>query len=118
MSTRVEALLQRRRRDRDARQLAKSTARASSEGNASRREALIARRGHLVHKLKAKDTTGRWAYYFVYVPASKEKAFLRAIEGDGTMDLEDYGKIIGSCYGDSPSEFLKQELREKYRFEV
>jgi tetratricopeptide (TPR) repeat protein len=30
----------------------------------------IANQGHLIHKLKAKDSTGRWAYYFFRNPSS------------------------------------------------
>jgi len=79
---------------------------------------LIARRGHLIHKLKAKDTTGRWAYYFVLVMQDRESEFLTAIEGDGTLDLEDYGKVVASCYGEEPNEEIRSYLLEKYGFEV
>jgi hypothetical protein len=78
----------------------------------------IARSGHLIHKLKAKDTTGRWAYYFVFVQPAKERLFLRAIQGDGTIDLEDYGKVIASCYGEAPTDEVKEFLKEKYAFDV
>jgi hypothetical protein len=78
----------------------------------------IARSGHLIHKLKAKDSTGRWACYFVYVQAAKERIFLKAIEGDGIIDLENYGKVIASCYGEEPTAELKAFLKEKYDFTV
>ena len=79
---------------------------------------IIAKKGHLIHKLKAKDTTGRWAYYFVLVEPPREQAFLKAIEGDGTIDLEDFGKVIASCYGETPNDEIKQYLKEKYGFDV
>lgn len=79
---------------------------------------IIAKKGHLIHKLKAKDTTGRWAYYFVLVEAPREAAFLKAIKGDGTVDLEEYGKIIASCYGEEPNDEVKTFLKEKYGFEL
>lgn len=79
---------------------------------------IISKKGHLIHKLKAKDTTGRWAYYFVLVEPPRESAFLKAIEGDGTIDLEDFGKVIASCYGETPSDDVKQYLKDKYGFEV
>ncbi|MBN8542782.1 MAG: hypothetical protein ACOYJ2_02640 [Rickettsiales bacterium] len=79
---------------------------------------IIAKKGHLIHKLKAKDTTGRWAYYFVLVEAPREQAFLKSIEGDGIIDLEDYGKVIASCYGEEPNQEIKDFLKEKYGFEV
>jgi hypothetical protein len=79
---------------------------------------IIAKKGHLIHKLKAKDTTGRWAYYFVLVEAPREAAFLKAIEGNGTLDLEDFGKVVASCYGEKPSDEVKDYLKEKYGFDV
>jgi len=80
---------------------------------------LIARSGHLVHKLKAKDSTGRWAYYFVLVQPAKEPFFLKAIESNKeTVDLETYGKVIASCYGEEPTQEIKDYLKEKYGFDV
>jgi hypothetical protein len=79
---------------------------------------VIASRGHLIHKLKAKDTTGRWAYYFVLVQPMREKAFLKSIGGPGTIDLNDYGKVIASCYGETPTPEIKAFLKEKYDFDV
>jgi hypothetical protein len=79
---------------------------------------LVAERGHLVHKLKAKDNTGRWAYYFVYVSNTNEAAFMAAIDGDGMIDLEDYGRVIASCYGENPNEETRLLLRRRYGFEV
>jgi hypothetical protein len=78
----------------------------------------IAKQGHLVHKLKAKDTTGRWAYYFVMVAEAREREFLSASEGDGIIDLEDFGKILASCYGEQPTEEIKQYLLDLYGFHV
>ena len=79
---------------------------------------IIAKKGHLVHKLKAKDSTGRWAYYFVLVEPAREQAFLAALKSDETIDLEDFGKVIASCYGEEPNDQLKEELKERYGFEV
>ena len=69
-------------------------------------------------QLKAKDTTGKWAYYFVLVEPESEYNFLKAIEGDGTIDLKDYGTVISSCYGEKPTEEVKLYLKEMYRFDV
>ncbi|MCI5049562.1 MAG: hypothetical protein MRY32_04445 [Rickettsiales bacterium] len=79
---------------------------------------IISKKGHLIHKLKAKDSTGRWAYYFVLVEPPRETAFMQAIEGDGMIDLEDFGKVIASCYGEEPSDDIKEMLKERYGFEV
>lgn len=79
---------------------------------------IIAKKGHLVHKLKAKDSTGQWAYYFVLVEPTKEQAFLASLKTEETIDLEDYGKVIASCYGEEPNDQLKKDLKDRYGFEV
>ncbi|WYL92480.1 MAG: hypothetical protein HEQ35_00170 [Gloeotrichia echinulata IR180] len=84
----------------------------------SNQDRFLARQGNCIHKLKAKDSTGRWAYYFVYIEPSKEKEFMNALESTQNIDLEDYGKVIGSCYGEKPDEKLRNLLKEKYGFEV
>ncbi len=78
----------------------------------------ISKQGHLVHKLKAKDSTDRWAYYFVLVMPMKEREFMAAIEGDGMIDLEDYGKVLASSYGEQPTDEVWQYLRDIYGFDV
>lgn len=82
------------------------------------RDNFISLRGHLVHKIKAKDSWGRWAYYFVYVGAALEQEFIEAIESSSSMDLESYGKVIGSNLGDNPNFKVKSFLREKYNFNI
>ncbi len=79
---------------------------------------VIAKKGHLVHKLKAKDSTGRWAYYFVLVETPREKAFLDALKSEESIDLEDYGKVLASCYGETPNDDIKKLLKDKYGFDV
>ncbi len=79
---------------------------------------IIAKKGHLVHKLKAKDSTGRWAYYFVLVEAPKEQQFLTALKSEETIDLEDYGKVVASNYGEEPNDEIKKMLKDKYDFDV
>ncbi len=87
-------------------------------GSASFLNRLIGSSGHLVHKIRAKDTTGRLAYYFVYVRPSREAEFLKAIEGEGTFDLEEYGDVLASCYGEAPDEATRVFLKERYGFSV
>ncbi len=79
---------------------------------------LISRSGHLVHKLKAKDSTGRWAYYFVLIQPAKEKLFMNALDSENTINLEDYGKVIASCYGEEPTQEVRDFLKSKYDFDV
>lgn len=88
------------------------------DSNRSFVDKIIAKKGHLVHKLKAKDSTGRWAYYFVLVEPPREKAFLDALKAEESIDLEDYGKVLASCYGEEPNDQVKTLLRDKYGFEV
>jgi len=78
----------------------------------------IARRGHCIHKMKAKDATGRWAYYFVLVEPDMEVAFLDAIRGDGKIDLEHYGRVVASCYGESPTDEIRRYLKDTFGFSV
>lgn len=58
----------------------------------------IARAEHVVHKLKARDSTGRWAYYFVRIMSHQETAFRSALKEGHSIDLEDYGEVIASVY--------------------
>ena len=78
----------------------------------------LAQQGHQIHKLKAKDSTGRWAYYFVYVESRNEQAFLDALESNQSIDLENFGEVVGSCYGEQPNDELRALLRNKYGFDV
>ena len=79
---------------------------------------IIAKKGHLIHKLKAKDSTGRWAYYFVLVEPMHEKAFLAALESNQSIDLEEFGKVVASNYGEEPSEEIRKMLKDKYGFDI
>lgn len=79
---------------------------------------IIASKGSLIHKLKAKDSTGEWAYYFLLVEAAKEQEFTKSVKEQTVSNLEAYGKIIASCYGEEPSDEVKQLLKEKYGFDV
>lgn len=74
--------------------------------------------GHFVHKLRAKDSTGRWAYYFIYVPPSREKDFLASIGGPGIIDLQSFGVIVASNYGEEPDAEVRRYLKTRYGFEV
>ncbi len=80
---------------------------------------LISKKGHLIHKFRATDTTGEQAYYYVLMELQKELAFNRALEtGSGTINFADFGKVIASCYGEHPTEEVKKFLKDKYGFDV
>jgi hypothetical protein len=102
-------------------EILKPSARIHSGNNENRRthvEKFISTKGPEIHKLKAKDTTGRWAYYFVWVTPPNETMFMKAIEGDGTIDLEDFGLVVASCYGEEPNEEVRAFLKERFNFSV
>lgn len=82
------------------------------------RKIRLASSPHLVHKLKAKDSTGRWAYYFVHVLPRNESSFIEAIGGRGMISLEDYGTVVASCYGEAPNEDVKRFLRDEYEYNI
>lgn len=90
----------------------------SSSDDRSFVEREIAKRGHHVHKLKAKDSSGRWAYYFILVEPHRASQFMKALEGNGMIDLEDYGRVIASNYGEEPSQEVREMLKRRYGFDV
>lgn len=64
--------------------------------------------------LKFTPKDGRQAYYFVLIDPIKENAFLKALKGTEKFNLEHFGTIINSGYGE-PSPELKAEMKEKYK---
>jgi hypothetical protein len=78
----------------------------------------ISRRGHLVHKLKAKDSTGRWAYYVLLISPRKERIFTAALKAAGSMDLASFGTILASNYGEEPSTSTRTEMKRRFGFDV
>lgn len=94
---------------------------ASSQRSASsmsHQDRLIARQPQCVHKVKARDGTGQWMYYFIYVPSHRERVFLAALRSGDTVNFEDYGTVLASNYGESPTDETRQLLKERYGFEV
>jgi len=75
----------------------------------------------LIQKIKAVDSKNQKpALYYLLVQKSKQKAFEEMVEQtkkSGSMNLEDYGKIIASCYGTEPNDRVK-EIMKKYGFEL
>lgn len=81
------------------------------------RKFYISVRGHIIHKIKAKNSSGKWVYYFVLVESEQEKSFMEAIGGKGTINLDDYGIVVASCYGEVPSNKIKKYLENTYGFD-
>jgi len=81
------------------------------------RDKIISNKGEYIHKISAIDATGKKAYYFVLVDPKREDKFLTAIN-NGNLDLEDYGQVIASCYGEEPTKEVKTLMKGKYGFDI
>ena len=78
----------------------------------------IARNWHRVEQLTARDSTGRRAVYFVYVSPLRKGALMKAIDGTATFNLEQYGDVIASNYGDAPSDETRQLIKDRFGIDV
>ena len=76
---------------------------------------LFASRPDCIFLVKGKDTTNRQAWYYVLVDKAKKDMF-EGIQGTQSLNLNDYGKIIFSGYGDEPPEDMKKKMEEEYGF--
>lgn len=76
---------------------------------------LFASRPDCIFLVKGKDTTNRQAWYYVLVDKSKKDMF-ENIQGTQSLNLNDYGKIIFSGYGDEPPADMKKKMEEEYGF--
>jgi hypothetical protein len=70
--------------------------------------------GHQIHTLRAKDTTKRWAKYFVHVDPDRDEAFTSAIGGSGDTNLEDWGVVVASEYEHVFRERQTRRLRGQF----
>lgn len=53
------------------------------------------------------------AWYYVLIARLKLPLYYKAV-ASGTLDLQSFGKIICSGFGENPPEDLHRELEEKY----
>ncbi len=67
---------------------------------------------YLVHG----DDNGRNAWYYILVDRLKVQMFLKAMKSP-TINLDDYGKVLYSAYGDNPPESVTQKLKDEYGIE-
>jgi hypothetical protein len=89
-------------------------------GSTSAVDRYIRSRAENIHLLRGTDGSGRRACYFVFVPSPREQAFRKAIETaatDAVIDLEHYGTVVASCYGEDPTEEALKLVREKYGYD-
>ena len=79
---------------------------------------VIGSRGHLLYTLKGTDAeSGRKAFWFLLVDPHKLNKFEQALE-HGSFNLEDYGKIIDSGFGETIPQAMKDKLKDEYGFDV
>lgn len=77
--------------------------------------ALFGSRPDCIFLVKGKDTTNRPAWYYVMVDKSKKDTF-EHIEGKQSLNLNDYGTILHSGYGDEPPPEMKKKMEDEYGF--
>lgn len=77
---------------------------------------VLSSQGEYFYKVKATDSTGRRAYYYILVDKLKLPQFLN-LNAEGRYDLADYGKIIASGYGEEPTEDVKAMLKKRFGFD-
>ena len=65
------------------------------------------------YDIRYEDEQGRPYYHIVLIYPSMREAFLKAVNSGETYNLNDFGTIVHSGWGE-PSEALKQELFQEY----
>ena len=78
----------------------------------------IARLRDHIQSFKAKDTTGQWAFYVMLVEPGRQRAFRKAIDAGGMIDLRDFGRLLASNYGLEPTEDVKAMLKTRYGYDA
>jgi hypothetical protein len=68
----------------------------------------------LVH---SKDYTGHRTYYFLHIDPLRQPLFENAMRGTKNIDLEDFGDIIASGYGEASSE-IRAAITRKYGWQA
>ena len=71
----------------------------------------------LLYHLTVAPPRGKKIYYYVLVDPNKERAFLKALDGEESFNLTSFGTIVAAGYGD-PSEELKHVLSERYNINL
>jgi len=69
-----------------------------------------------IHFITCKDLKDRDCYYFLL--ASHEKIKMLKNSANSEFNLNDYGKILASGYGHTPSESVKKKLLDEYGFDA
>jgi hypothetical protein len=72
--------------------------------------------GNRVFLLQAEDHSGERAYYFVMAFPLRLPQFQKVIEQGVFFDIEEYGDIIASGYGEVPED-IYEKIRKEYGWE-
>lgn len=75
---------------------------------------IVSMSGHLINELKARDSSGKMAYYFVLVEPEYQDKFDKFVSGIENINLSEYGRVIASCYGEEPSQVVKDFLKKEF----
>lgn len=78
-----------------------------------KRKKMMLNESKYIYKVVAKDITGEIAWYYVKIFPSKLKQFLTHKPGD-SYNLDNYGVIIQSGYGEEVPEDIRAYLFETY----
>lgn len=96
--------------------VSKASSTPKKNDNNSFMDKLINSRGDLCYKITGRDSTGETAWYFLLVDKDKKEKLLSHNNGD-RYNLEDYGKVIISGYGEVVPKHVQEMLKEKYNFD-
>ena len=80
-------------------------------------EQVISSRDSNIYAIKTHMPSGEPAIYYLMVHPGKAGELLKKIKTE-SVDLNNYGEILTSCYGHKPTLEVKNFLKEKYEFDV
>jgi hypothetical protein len=69
--------------------------------------------GERIYLIRANDHSGHRAYYFLLAHALRVPQLHKALQSGASFDLESYGEIIASGYGDVPRD-VRDRIRKEY----
>ena len=69
-------------------------------------------RGNQVYLVRGK-VKNKQAWYYVFVDKLKVTIFLKMID-EGSLNLEDYGEVLYSGWGNDPPKKIVEKIKEEY----
>lgn len=71
---------------------------------------------HPIHFVYGNDRSGRPCHFFILAP-QHQYSVLENHFGHGTVDVRDYGRIVASGFGLTPSAETLQHLKDIYGYD-